>query len=87
MVTRKQKAEAKTSESEGEQSFKKAKVGEGDGVESENGRSTDEIKADFEKFCKATSEHLSIEQMRQILEANGQDPGGADDAVVPRWFF
>ncbi|KAL8501172.1 hypothetical protein ACS0TY_020650 [Phlomoides rotata] len=93
MVTRKHKGEAKTSEGEGEQSsVKKAKVeDEGDGLkkeevedENENGKSTDDIKAEFEKFCKATSEHLSIQQMREILEANGQDPGSADDAVVPR---
>lgn len=45
----------------------------------------EEIKAEFEKFCKATLEHLSIQQMREILEANGQDAGGIDDAVVPRW--
>lgn len=97
MSTRKQKAEAKTSEGESEQSPKKAKTGneekasaakkekaENDNGE-ENGKSTEEIKAQFEKFCKATSEHLSIQQMREILEANGQNASGADDAVVPKW--
>lgn len=88
MVTRKHKGEGKTvSEGEGEQSVKKAKLDEeGDEVKKEDGKSTEEIKAEFERFCKATSEHLSIEQMREILEANGQNPGGADDAVVPRWY-
>ncbi|KAL3530404.1 hypothetical protein ACH5RR_009726 [Cinchona calisaya] len=80
MVTRKQKAESKGSESG--QSPKKAKS-ENDSVR-KNGKSTSEIAADFEKFCKATKEHLSIEQMREILEANGQEPPGSDDAVVPK---
>ncbi|KAH6773045.1 poly ADP-ribose polymerase 3 [Perilla frutescens var. frutescens] len=88
-AARKQKAEAKASSGEWEasQSPKKAKT-ESDDHENENGdengKSTEEIKAEFEKFCKATSEHLSIKQMREILEANGQDAGGSDDAVVPR---
>lgn len=97
MSTRKQKAEAKASEAESEHSPKKAKTeneekpsaskkekDENDNGE-ENGKSTEEIKAEFEKFCKATSEHLSIQQMREILEANGQNSSGSDDAVVPRW--
>ncbi|CAA0810685.1 Poly [Striga hermonthica] len=77
MVTRKQKAE-----SEAGQSPKKAKMEDEDGQPSK--KSIEEIKAEFEKFCKATSEHLSIQQMREILEANGQDSSGSDDAVVPR---
>ncbi|XP_027083757.1 protein ADP-ribosyltransferase PARP3 isoform X2 [Coffea arabica] len=79
MVTRKQKAESKGHE-EG-QSPKKAKS-ENDN-DRNNGKTTSGIAADFDKFCKATREHLSIEQMRGILEANGQDPSGLDDAVVP----
>ncbi|KAL2511120.1 Poly [ADP-ribose] polymerase 3 [Abeliophyllum distichum] len=80
MVTRKQKAEGKAPESE--QSPKKAKTeGENDQT---NGKSTADIKEEFENFCKETSEHLSIEQMRKILETNGQDSTGSDDAVVPR---
>ncbi|KAL1557622.1 Poly [ADP-ribose] polymerase 3, variant 2 [Salvia divinorum] len=50
------------------------------GEENENGKSTEEIVAAFEKRCKAMSEHLSLRQMREILEATG---GGVDDAVVP----
>lgn len=97
MATKKQKAEGKTTEGEAEQSPKKAKTQNEDKTNDkeaakaenengkENGKSTEEIKAEFEKFCKATSEHLSIQQMREILEANGQDGSGSDDAVVPRW--
>lgn len=88
-ITRKQKAEGKTTEAEAEQLPKKAKIEDEDKAKDENGqengKSTEDIKAEFEKFCKATSEHLSIKQMREILEANGQDASGADDAVVPRW--
>lgn len=89
-VTRKQKAEGKaTTEAEAEHSPKKAKIeDDDDDNEHENGgKSTEDIKEKFDKFCKATSEHLSIPQMREILEANGEDASGADDAVVPRWSF
>lgn len=81
MVTRKQKAESKVHEAE--QSPKKAKSEDDNGKN--NGKSTSEIAAEFEKFCKATREHLSIAQMREILEANGQDLPDSDDAVVPKW--
>ncbi|KAG6436404.1 hypothetical protein SASPL_101302 [Salvia splendens] len=81
VATRKQKAEAKASEGESEHSPKKAKT---DTEERTKDRSTEEIIAEFEKFCKETSEHLSIKQMREILEANGQDAGESDDAVVPK---
>ncbi|KAL3616068.1 Poly [ADP-ribose] polymerase 3 [Castilleja foliolosa] len=70
MVTRKQKA----AEGEGGQSPKKAKV--------DDDKSAEEIKAEFDKFCKVISEHLSVEQMREILDANGQD-STSGDAVVP----
>lgn len=89
-MTRKQKAEGKaTTEAEAEHSPKKAKIeDDDDDNEHENGgKSTEDIKEKFDKFCKATSEHLSIPQMREILEANGEDARGADDAVVPRWSF
>ncbi|KAG6433094.1 hypothetical protein SASPL_104701 [Salvia splendens] len=98
VATRKQKAAAKASEGESEHSPKKAKTDTEErtkdvkkektkndkGEENGNERSTEEIIAEFEKFCKETSEHLSIKQMREILEANGQDAGESDDAVVPK---
>ncbi|CAI9105611.1 OLC1v1004573C1 [Oldenlandia corymbosa var. corymbosa] len=80
MVTRKQKAEAKGHE--GQQSPKKAKAEHHD-IDQHTGKSTSEIAAEFDKFCKATKEHLSKEQMREILEANGQDSSVSDDAVLP----
>ncbi|KAK4492261.1 hypothetical protein RD792_003064 [Penstemon davidsonii] len=85
VATRKQRAEGMKNEGE-EQSPKKpkteAKTEDQNGQES--GKSTEDIKAEFERFCRATSEHLSIKQMREILEANCQDSSGSDDAVVPR---
>ncbi|KAE8700212.1 Poly polymerase 3 [Hibiscus syriacus] len=36
---------------------------------------------EFEEFCKAIREFLSIAQMREILEANGQDSSGSDASV------
>ncbi|XP_073141391.1 protein ADP-ribosyltransferase PARP3-like isoform X2 [Henckelia pumila] len=80
VVTRKQKAEGKAPEPE--QSPKKAKI-ENESNQ-DNGKSTEDIKEEFKNFCKSTSEHLSIKQMREILESNDQDSGGSDDAVVPR---
>ncbi|XP_031500285.1 protein ADP-ribosyltransferase PARP3 [Nymphaea colorata] len=48
------------------------------------GRSSAEIAAEFGEFCKAARQHLSVEQMKKILEASDQNPTGSDDAVVPR---
>ncbi|XP_057482923.1 protein ADP-ribosyltransferase PARP3 isoform X2 [Actinidia eriantha] len=79
MVTRKQKADA-TKSHEDEQSPKKAKSED----EANGGKSIGDVAMEFDKFCKATIEYLSIEQMREILEANNLDASGSDDAVVPR---
>ncbi|KAG8371172.1 hypothetical protein BUALT_Bualt13G0059400 [Buddleja alternifolia] len=50
------------------------------------GRITEDpqIKAEFEKLCKAITDHLSVQQMSEILEVNGQDASGDSDAVVRR---
>lgn len=96
MVTRKQKADSKQlAQDESEHSpTKKAKTKDGGDekkVKAEeedgkaDGKSTADIAAEFEEFCRATSEHLSVQQMREILQDNGQDSSGSDDAVVPRW--
>lgn len=73
------KAKAKGKEQAEDVEKEKSKNNKGD--ENENEKSTEEIIAEFEKFCKAMSEHLSLRQMREILEANG----GVSDAVVPGW--
>ena len=41
---------------------------------------------EFTDFCKALREHLSLEDMRKILEANEQDAYGSEDAVVASWY-
>ncbi|KAL6506462.1 Poly [ADP-ribose] polymerase 3 [Orobanche gracilis] len=97
MVTRKQKAEGKIEAESGQSSPKKAKLedddddlqqqDQSDDQKSQRRWSIEEIKAEFEKFCKATSEHLTVQQMREILETNGQDSSDSDDAVVPRWLL
>ncbi|KAL5211662.1 hypothetical protein ABZP36_022509 [Zizania latifolia] len=38
---------------------------------------------EFSEFCKAIREHLTIDEMRKILQANEQDTSGSEDAVVP----
>ncbi|XP_008788145.2 protein ADP-ribosyltransferase PARP3 isoform X2 [Phoenix dactylifera] len=82
--TRKQKAENEGQESEQQASKnKKAKVTNDENGDA-NGKSAADVAAEFEEFCKATREHLSIEEMRRILEANGQDSSGSDDAIVRR---
>ncbi|KAF3320751.1 poly [Carex littledalei] len=43
-----------------------------------------DITAEFEEFCKGVPDHLTVVEMRKVLEANDQDPSGPDDAVIPR---
>lgn len=83
IMTRKQKAEiSNVNEHEAEQSPKKPKTQNDD---QPNGKHAADIAAEFEEFCKAIREHLSIQQMREILEANGQDASGPDTAIVSKW--
>lgn len=91
MVTRKQKAEQQKAHEAEKSPAKKAKAA-AENNENENdqngikkGKSVASIAQTFEEFCRATREHLTIKQMHEILEANGQDSSGTDDAVVPRW--
>ncbi|KAJ8551988.1 hypothetical protein K7X08_028431 [Anisodus acutangulus] len=79
VTTRKQKAESAHLP-------KKAKTEGDDNDQEANGKSNNnDVAAEFEKFCRAMSEHLSIKQMREILEANERDAASiSDDAVVPR---
>lgn len=83
MGTRRQKAESRGQD---ESSKKKPKLTDGENGGGANVKSAAAIAQEFDEFCKATREHLSIEEMRLILEANAQDPNGSDDAVVPRWY-
>ncbi|KAJ7947980.1 Poly [ADP-ribose] polymerase [Quillaja saponaria] len=80
VMTRKQKAETKAHEAE--LSPKKAKPENDDS--NRNGKSTTDVSAEFEEFCKATNEHLTIEQMREVLEANGLDSSGTDLDIMRR---
>lgn len=81
-LMRKQQVESNSQESP---SHKKAKTEEEEKeAEEEDTGQKDGIRAEFEKFCKTITENLSVKQMREILEANGQYSKGDDDAVVPR---
>lgn len=39
---------------------------------------------EYEEFCKAIRENLTPDQMKAILQLNGQDPTGHDDSVISR---
>ncbi|KAJ4828054.1 Poly [ADP-ribose] polymerase 3, partial [Turnera subulata] len=82
MMTRKQKAESKAHE--GEQSPKKVK-NENDQDGRKNGKTDTE--KEYGEFCKAIREHLSVAQMREILQMNGQDPSGTPGTVINLLFF
>ncbi|KAL6202509.1 hypothetical protein ACLB2K_026217 [Fragaria x ananassa] len=76
VMTRKQKAENKAHE--GGHPPKKPKA-EDDHNGHANGKPSP---AEFEELYSAVKEHLSTEQMREILEVNDQDSSGPDAAVL-----
>ncbi|XP_004506166.1 protein ADP-ribosyltransferase PARP3 [Cicer arietinum] len=80
VMTRKQKAESKAHEVE--HSPKKAKVENEDGHT--NGKSEANVVEEYDEFCKVTNEKLSLEQMREILEANGLDSSGTEPEITRR---
>ncbi|ESW04414.1 hypothetical protein PHAVU_011G093100 [Phaseolus vulgaris] len=80
VMTRKQKAESKAHEVE--HSPKKAKVENEDGHV--NGKTVADVADEYDEFCKATNEHLPLEQMKEILEANGLDSSGSDLEITRR---
>ena len=82
VMTRKQKAESKARE--GEQSPKKPKY-ENNKNGLQNRKSAADLTEEYEEFCKAINEHLSVDQMRQILEANGLDSSGSESSVIRKW--
>ncbi|XVF19728.1 hypothetical protein REPUB_Repub11eG0136000 [Reevesia pubescens] len=82
IMTRKQKADQLKS-NEGRESPKKAKA-EADHNDNFNGKSASDVAKEFEEFCKAVRVHLSVEQMREILEANGQDSSGSATSLVTK---
>ncbi|KAG7551517.1 PADR1 domain [Arabidopsis thaliana x Arabidopsis arenosa] len=74
---RKHKAEGKLPEAE--QSQKKAKS------ENDNGRSvngTGEAASEYNEFCKAVEENLSVDQIKEVLEINGQDCSAPEETLL-----
>ncbi|KAH8498007.1 hypothetical protein H0E87_017069 [Populus deltoides] len=80
-MTRKQKV-GQSQAHEGEQSPKKKAKNGKDQNDSTNGKSEDNIAKEYEEFCKAIEEHLSVEQMREILDMNDKDSSSGFDGVV-----
>ncbi|KAI3688110.1 hypothetical protein L1987_81818 [Smallanthus sonchifolius] len=74
IMTRKQKAEKQ----EHDHPTKKPKS-----EDALNG-SVNDVITEFDKFCKTTTQHISFQQMREILQANNVDASGSDDTVVRR---
>lgn len=82
VMTRKQKAENKAHETE--HSPKKAKQ-ETQTDHSTNVEPSKDVGSEFQEFCKDIGDKLSVNQMKEILEANGQDSSGSDIAVGYKW--
>lgn len=78
---KKHKTESKGGEEENKSNSSEAN----DANDRLNAKPEADIAAEFDEFCKASTEHLSIDQMGRILDANDQDSSGSDDAVVPKW--
>jgi len=77
---RKHKAEGKLPESE--QSQKKAKP------ENDDGRSVNgagDAASEYNEFCKAVEENLSIDQIKEVLEINGQDCSAPEETLLAQW--
>lgn len=89
IMTRKQKAEQQQQQQKAsqQQSPKKPRHENDNGrpnrKSSDDGQSSDE---DYEKLRKATEEHLSVDMMREILEANDQDVSGSNGLVITKWY-
>lgn len=73
--TKKHKTENRGQDSE--TTGKKTKVS-GDQNGQANGKLAAGVAAEFDKFCKLVREHLSINEMHKIVEADGQDDSASD---------
>ncbi|CAN1294381.1 Protein ADP-ribosyltransferase PARP3 [Linum perenne] len=82
ILTRKQKA-AQEGVGGGQQSPTKKTKNE---AAAAAGSSTtgDDLSKEFDEYCKAVREHLSIAQMREILELNDHDPSGSEGLVISK---
>lgn len=83
IMTRKQKAESKAHGAE--HAPKKPKHEDDDKNGHANRKSRADTAAEFEEFCKATKENLSVDQMREVLEANNEDYSASEADVISRW--
>ncbi|KAK9726991.1 hypothetical protein RND81_05G250700 [Saponaria officinalis] len=87
MKTRKHKGDTKTNDQTEQQSPTKKARQE---TESHDGRQTNgrgrssDISKEYEEFCKAIRENLSVDQLKEILKLNGEEPSGPDDALISK---
>ncbi|KNA12642.1 hypothetical protein SOVF_124230, partial [Spinacia oleracea] len=79
MKTRKQKSHEQTDQ---QTPVKKTKQENENEDRKTNGKAASS--KEYEEFCKAIRENLSPDQMKAILQFNGQDPTGLDDSVISR---
>lgn len=74
---RKHKAEGKLPEAE--QSPKKAKS------ENESPNGSGDAASEYKDFCKAVEENLSVDQIKEVLETNGQDCSAPEETLLAQW--
>ncbi|WCJ41810.1 Protein ADP-ribosyltransferase PARP3 [Euphorbia peplus] len=82
IMTRKQKAENKQGH-DGEHHPKKLKNNENEAPRDDaNGKAKADVSKEYDDFCKAVKDNLSVSQMKEILDMNDQDSSGNDSAVM-----
>ncbi|PIA28297.1 hypothetical protein AQUCO_07200152v1 [Aquilegia coerulea] len=83
--TRKHKAADVKGEEAADHKAKKTKSENTEEEKDQNGHSNGEkVLEEFVEFCKTTQEKLSVEDMKELLEVNGQDTSGSEHALVLR---
>ncbi|KAI4340457.1 hypothetical protein MLD38_025289 [Melastoma candidum] len=90
IMTRKQKAEQqKAASQQQQQSPKKPRQDNNNGRQPDRKSSNEQSSSrdfpeDYKELRKATEENLSVDQMREILQANDQDGSGSDGLVITK---
>ncbi|XP_057534102.1 protein ADP-ribosyltransferase PARP3 isoform X1 [Amaranthus tricolor] len=79
MKTRKQKVSEQTEQQSPTKKAKQENKNENENVKTTNGKPTSK---EYEEFCKAITDTLSIDQIKEILQVNGQDPSSIPDETL-----
>ena len=84
MKTRKQKVSEQTEQQSPTKKAKQENKNENENVKTTNGKPTSK---EYEEFCKAITDTLSIDQIKEILQVNGQDPSSIpDETLISQWY-